>query len=500
MKIAYDKEALEELKRGVNTIADTVKVTLGPSGQNVAYRRNGRYEATKDGVTVANHINLSDAGAQLVKDAATRTGDNAGDATTTSCVLAQAIFLEGLKAREEGVGIRGLKAGIEKAVEAVVASLKKQAIPVETDEMIQAVATLSANSDPVIGKLVSDAIMKINRTGQVLIHESNSTEDRIEVHTGIIFGGGIASPFFATDKVEGSVDAENPLVLILDVKVNDFRQIQAIVETAAKQHRYLLIIGSEVEAEALNTLCVNHVRGSIKTGVVRVNVLGKDRDHLLEDLAVFTGAQIVSEGRGHNKEGILPTVLGSCGRFKANTMSTTLTHGTGKEMASHAKKLKEAGHTYRYNQFEGGIASIYVGGKTETEMKERKDRVDDAVHAAFGAIEEGVVPGGGNAYLRAQNGALANLTVNGDKDEQEGAKIVMKALAAPYDTILKNAGIEDAPTGKNRAIEIFDARTAQYVDPIASGIIDPVKAVRMALENAASVSVLLLTTGAVIGD
>ena len=509
------------MKQGVDSLANAVKVTLGPKGRNVIIEKKfGAPHITKDGVTVAKEIELADpfqnAGAQLVKSVASKTGDDAGDGTTTATVLAQAIVREGLKNVAAGANPMDLKRGIDKAVTAVVAEIKNMAEVVGDDyQKIEQVATVSANNDPEIGQLLADAMQKVSKDGVITIEEAKSRDTTIGVVEGMQFDRGYLSPYFVTNTEKMECEMENPYILIYDKKISNLKDFLPILEPAVQTGRPLLVIAEDVEAEALTTLVVNRLRGQLKICAVKAPGFGDRRKAMLQDIATLTGGLVISEETGLKLEQATIEMLGTADKVTVSKDNTTIVNGHGdKQMiAERVAQIKNeiANSTSDYDKeklqerlakLAGGVAVLYVGAPSEVEMKEKKDRVDDALCATRAAIEEGIIPGGGVAYIRAQK-ALDSLTgVNAD--EQTGIRIVRRAIEEPLRQIVENAGLEGSvvvnEVRNGEGDYGYNAREDKYENMKASGIIDPAKVTRVALENAASIAGMFLTTECVICD
>lgn len=520
-QILFNTDARQKMKNGVDILADAVKVTLGPKGRNVVIEKKfGAPSVTKDGVSVAKEIELEDAienmGAQMVKEVASKTADIAGDGTTTATVLAQAIIREGLKIVASGANPMDLKRGIDRAVEAVVASLQKQSQKVGNDnEKIEQVGTISANNDNKIGKLIAEAMKKVGNEGVITVEESKSTDTYVDVVEGMQFDRGYLTPYFVTNTEKMQVELENPYILIFDKKISTMKDILGILEKVVQSGRPLLIIAEDVDGEALSTLVVNKLRGSLKVAAVKAPGFGDRRKEMLEDIAKLTGGIVISEDQGYKLENADMSYLGQAANITIDKDNTTVVGGKGKKADIVARvnqikaqievttsdydreKLQE-----RLAKLSGGVAVLYVGAATEVEMKEKKDRVDDALHATRAAVEEGIVPGGGTAYLRAV-GAIESLS-GLNEDENAGINIVRRALEAPIRVIVENAGIEGSivvqKIKEGKGDFGFNARTEQYEKLLSAGVIDPTKVSRIALENAASIAGMLLTTEAVVAD
>ncbi len=519
--IFFDIEARNKMKKGVDTMADAVKVTLGPKGRNVVIEKKfGAPSVTKDGVTVAKEIELEDPienmGAQMVKEVASKTADIAGDGTTTATVLAQAIVKEGLKNVTAGANPMDLKRGIDKAVEAVVANLKKQSEVVGNDnKKIMQVATISANNDSNIGELIAEAMKRVGKEGVITVEEAKGTDTTVDVVEGMQFDRGYVSPYFVTNSEKMEAELSNPYILIYDKKISTMKDILHILEKVAQSGRPLLIIAEDLEGEALATLVVNKLRGTIKVAAVKAPGFGDRRKEMLQDLAVLTAGIVVSEEQGFKLENADLTYLGTAESVTIDKDNTVIVGGKGKKADITARvnqiKAQVESTTSDYDKeklqerlakLAGGVAVLYVGAATEVEMKEKKDRVDDALHATRAAVEEGIVPGGGVAYVRAAE-ALAKLTgIN--EDENTGIAIVRKAIESPLRTIVENCGLESSVVvnkiKEGKADYGFNARTEKYENLFKAGVIDPTKVSRVALENAASIAGMLLTTECVIAD
>ena len=519
--IKFNIEARDLMKQGVDSLANAVKVTLGPKGRNVIIEKKfGAPHITKDGVTVAKEIELADpfqnAGAQLVKSVASKTGDDAGDGTTTATVLAQAIVREGLKNVAAGANPMDLKRGIDKAVSAVVAEIKNMAEVVGDDyQKIEQVATVSANNDPEIGQLLADAMQKVSKDGVITIEEAKSRDTTIGVVEGMQFDRGYLSPYFVTNTEKMECEMENPYILIYDKKISNLKDFLPILEPAVQTGRPLLVIAEDVEAEALTTLVVNRLRGQLKICAVKAPGFGDRRKAMLQDIATLTGGLVISEETGLKLEQATIEMLGTADKVTVSKDNTTIVNGHGdKQMiAERVSQIKNeianSNSDYdkeklqeRLAKLAGGVAVLYVGAPSEVEMKEKKDRVDDALCATRAAIEEGIIPGGGVAYIRAQK-ALDSLTgVNAD--EQTGIRIVRRAIEEPLRQIVENAGLEGSvvvnEVRNGEGDYGYNAREDKYENMKASGIIDPAKVTRVALENAASIAGMFLTTECVICD
>ena len=519
--IKFDIEARDGLKRGVDALANAVKVTLGPKGRNVIIGKSfGAPQVTKDGVTVAKEIELEDElenmGAQMVKEVASKTNDLAGDGTTTATVLAQAIVKEGLRNVAAGANPMDLKRGIDKAVEAIVKDLEKQSKKVgNSSEMIKQVASISANNDETIGDLIAKAFGKVGKEGVITVEEAKGTDTYVDVVEGMQFDRGYLSPYFVTDSDKMVADLENPYILLFDKKISNLQEILPILEPVAQSGRPLLIIAEDVEGQALATLVVNKLRGGLKIAAVKAPGFGDRRKAMLEDIAILTGGTVISEERGFSLENADLSMLGSAENVTIDKDNTTIVNGEGKsdDIKARVNQIKAQIETTtsdydkeklqeRLAKLAGGVAVLYVGAASEVEMKEKKDRVDDALHATRAAVEEGIVAGGGVALVRAIT-VLQKITTE-NLDETTGVQIVARAIEAPLRTIVENAGGEGSVV-INKVLEGkkdfgFDAKTETYVDMLKAGIIDPKKVTRIALENAASVAGMILTTECALVD
>ena len=515
--IVFGAAAREKVRKGVDTLADAVKVTLGPRGRNVVFEKSfGAPGITKDGVTVAKEIELADKlenmGAQMVREVASKTADVAGDGTTTATVLAQAIFREGNKYVTAGASPMDLKRGIDKAVEVVVESIKSIAKPVSGKKEIEQIATISANSDLSIGQQIAEAMERVGRDGVITVEEAKGMKDELEVVEGMQFDRGYLSPYFVTNAEKMEAELNNPLILIFEKKITSMKSMLSILEQVAKAGRSLLIIAEDVEGEALATLVVNKLRGILNVVAVKAPGFGDRRKAMLEDVAILTGGKLISEDIGLKLENLSVHDLGTATRVVITKDHTTIIEGQGNEaeikgrVAQIRMQIENTTSDYdkekmqeRLAKLAGGVAVIKVGAATETEMKEKKDRIEDALSATRAAVEEGIVAGGGVALIRAQD-ALDTLKLVGD--EQLGAQIVRRALEEPLRIIISNAGYEPSVV-VTRVKELkgnngFDAKAGEYVDMLAEGIIDPAKVTRSAIQNAASIAGLLLTTEATI--
>jgi chaperonin GroEL len=518
--VNFGSDARERMLQGVDILANAVKVTLGPKGRNVVIEKSfGAPRTTKDGVTVAKEIELEDKfqnmGAQLIREVASKTNDEAGDGTTTATVLAQAIVREGMKAVSSGRNPMDLRRGVDKAVTAIVEDLKKRAAKVKGSEEIAQVGTISANGDTNIGKFLADAMAKVGNEGVITVEEAKSLETELEVVEGMQFDRGYLSPYFITnaDKMDAVLD--DPMILLFEKKLSSLQPMLPILEAVVQSQRPLLIIAEDVEGEALATLVVNKLRGGLKVAAVKAPGFGDRRKAMLEDLAILTGGQVISEDLGIKLENVTIDMLGKAKKVVVKKDDTTVVDGGGSKkdiqgrVAQIRTQIEDTTSDYdkeklqeRLAKLAGGVAVIKVGGATEVEVKERKDRVDDALNATRAAVEEGIVPGGGVALLRA----AFKLNVKGDNEDQNvGIAIVRKALESPIRQIVENAGVEGSiVVGKLRESKDenygFNAQTEEYVDMLEAGIIDPVKVVRTALQDAASVAGLIITTEASIAE
>lgn len=520
-EISFNIDAREQLKQGVDQLANAVKVTLGPKGRNVIIEKKfGAPHITKDGVTVAKEVELDDAmqnlGAQLVKEVASKTGDQAGDGTTTATVLAQSIVSVGLKNVTAGANPMDLKRGIDKAVNEVVKSIKAQAHEVGADyDKIEQVATISANNDAVIGKLIADAMRKVSKDGVITIEEAKGTDTTIEVVEGMQFDRGYISPYFVTNTESMEVEMEKPYILIYDKKISNLKELLPILEPAVQSGRPLLIIAEDVDSEALTTLVVNRLRAQLKICAVKAPGFGDRRKEMLEDIAILTGGIVISEEKGIKLESATLDLLGSAEKVTVNKDNTTIVNGAGakENIATRVAQIKAqiANTTSDYDReklqerlakLAGGVAVLYVGAASEVEMKEKKDRVDDALSATRAAIEEGIVPGGGVTYIRAIK-SLDGLKGEND-DEQTGIEIVKRAIEEPLRQIVTNAGKEGAVVVQKVSEGTddfgYNARLDKYENLFKAGVVDPAKVTRVALENAASIAGMFLTTECVIVD
>src|SRR5215203_4322238 len=519
--IFFDIEARNKMKKGVDTLANAVKVTLGPKGRNVVIEKKfGAPQVTKDGVTVAKEIELDDPienmGAQMVKEVASKTADIAGDGTTTATVLAQSIISEGLKMVAAGANPMDLKRGIDKAVSLVVENLKGQSQTVGNDsKKIQQVASISANNDETIGKLIAEAFGKVGKEGVITVEEAKGTDTTVDVVEGMQFDRGYISPYFVTNSEKMEAELQNPYILIYDKKISAMKDILHILEKVAQSGRPLVIIAEDLEGEALATLVVNKLRGTLKVAAIKAPGFGDRRKEMLQDIAVLTAGTVISEEQGYKLENADLTYLGQAASISVDKDNTTIVGGKGEKEGITARvnqikaQIESTTSDYdkeklqeRLAKLSGGVAVLQVGAATEMEMKEKKDCVDDALHATRAAIEEGIVPGGGVAYVRAID-ALGNIdTLNAD--EATGVQIVRRSLEEPLRQIVENCGIEGSvvvnKVKEGKGDFGFNARTEQYENLIAAGVIDPTKVTRIALENAASIAGMLLTTECVVAD
>ena len=520
-KIQFDIEAREGLKKGVDALANAVKVTLGPKGRNVIVGKSfGGPQVTKDGVTVAKEIELEDAlenmGAQMVKEVASKTNDLAGDGTTTATILAQAIVNEGLKNVTAGANPMDLKRGVDKAVHAIVDELNKSAKTVgNSSEKIQQIASISANNDSAIGDLITEAFEKVGKEGVITVEEAKGTDTYVDVVEGMQFDRGSLSPYFVTNSEKMESDLETPYILLYDKKISAMKDLLPILEPVAQSGKPLLVIAEDVDGEALATLVVNKLRGALKIAAVKAPGFGDRRKAMLEDIAILTGGTVISEERGFNIENTTIDMLGSAERVTIDKDNTTIVNGSGdkKEIQARVGQIKSQIETTtsdydkeklqeRLAKLAGGVAVLYVGAASEVEMKEKKDRVDDALHATRAAVEEGIVAGGGVALIRARK-QLDKIKSSND-DELTGIQIISRALESPLRTIVENAGGEGsvvvAKILDGKGGFGYDAKSEKYVDLFESGIIDPKKVTRVALENAASVAGMILTTECALVD
>jgi len=519
--VKFGADARERLLRGVDILANAVEVTLGPKGRNVVIDKSfGAPRTTKDGVTVAKEIELTDKfenmGAQMVREVASKTSDAAGDGTTTATVLARAIVREGSKAVAAGTNPMDLKRGIEKAVDAVVQDLKKRSKKIKSNDEIAQVGTISANGDKEVGDMIAKAMAKVGNEGVITVEEAKSLATELDIVEGMQFDRGYISPYFITNPDKMVAELEEPYILIHEKKLANLQTILPLLEAVVQSSRPLLIIAEEVEGEALATLVVNKLRGGLKVAAVKATGFGDRRKAMLEDIAVVTGGQVISEDLGIKLENVKLNMLGTAKKVRIDKDDTTIIDGAGKKADIHARvaqiKLQIEDTTSDYDKeklqerlakLAGGVAVIRVGGATEMEVKERQDRVDDALHATKAAVEEGIVPGGGTALLYATK-ALAGLTGE-NEDQTQGIAIIRRAIQSPIRQIVENAGVE-ASIVVGKLLEQksgtygFDAQSEKYSDLIETGIVDPTKVVRIALQNAASIASLLITTEAMVAD
>ena len=520
-EIKFDIESRDALKRGVDALANAVKVTLGPKGRNVVIEKSfGAPHVTKDGVSVAKEIELEDKvenmGAQMVKEVASKTNDIAGDGTTTATVLAQAIVREGLKNVAAGANPMDLKRGIDKAVSAVVENLKSQSQQVgDNNDKIKQVASVSANNDETIGGLIADAFARVGKEGVITVEEAKGIDTTVDVVEGMQFDRGYQSPYFVTNPDKMVAELDNPYILLVEKKISSMKELLPVLEPVAQQGKSLLIISEEVEGEALATLVVNKLRGSLKIAAVKAPGFGDRRKAMLEDIAILTGGQVISEERGFTMENASIELLGKAEKVVIDKDNTTIVNGAGDDAQIKARvnqikaQLESTTSDYdreklqeRLAKLAGGVAVLYVGAASEVEMKEKKDRVDDALHATRAAVEEGIVAGGGVALVRAIE-SLNNLS-GANQDENTGIRIVKRAIEEPLRQIVANAGGEGsvivAKVAEGKADFGYNAKTDEFVNMLEAGIIDPTKGTRVALENAASVAGMLLTTECVITE
>ena len=516
-EIKYNVEAREMLKEGVDALSNAVKVTLGPKGRNVIIdKKFGAPQITKDGVTVAKEVELEDAianmGAQMVREVASKTNDNAGDGTTTATVLAQALIGVGLKNVTAGANPMDLKRGIDKAVAKVVESLREQSQVVGSDiAKIEQVASISANNDPNIGKLIAEAMSKVNKEGVITVEEAKGTDTHVDVVEGMQFDRGYISAYFITDPEKMEAQLDKPYILITDKKISTMKELMGVLEPVAQSGRSLLIVAEDVDGEALSALVVNKLRGTLKIAACKAPGFGDRRKEMLEDIAVLTGATVISTDKGMKIEDADLSMLGTAEKVTLNKENTTIVDGAGAKDAIAARVaqiragIDAATSDYdkeRLAKLAGGVAVLYVGAATEVEMKEKKDRVEDALAATRAAVEEGIVPGGGVAYLRATE-VLANMK-GANEDETTGIQIVKRAIEEPLRQIVENAGGEGSvvvnKVKEGKGAFGYNARDDKYVDMFEAGIIDPTKVSRVALENAASIASMFLTTECVLAE
>jgi chaperonin GroEL len=517
--LVYSDEARRAIQRGVDQLADAVRVTMGPKGRNVVLdKKYGSPTIINDGVTIAKEVELQDPyenmGAQLVKEVASKTSDVAGDGTTTATVMAQAIYREGLRNVTAGVNPMILKRGIEKAVEAVTAELKKISKPIKDKKEIAQVATISANNDATIGAMIADAMEKVGKDGVITVEEAKGIETTVDTTEGMQFDQGYLSPYFVTNPDAMEAALENPYILIFEKKISSMKDLLPILEKVVQRGKPLLIIAEDIEGEALATLVVNKIRGTLNIAAVKAPGFGDRRKAMLEDIAILTGGKMIAEELGIKLEKVSVDDLGTARRVTIDKDNTTIVEGAGKKSDIEAriktirKQIEETKSDYdkeklqeRLAKLAGGVAILNVGAATETEMKEKKARVEDALHATRAAVEEGIVPGGGVAMLRCQK-AIADLKVSGD--EKTGAEIIARSLEAPLRQIASNAGIDGSVAVERVKRETgavgLNAATGEYQDLVAAGVIDPTKVTRSALQNAASIAALMLTTECLVTD
>src|SRR5271166_3227139 len=520
-QVRFSVDARDRMLRGVDTLAHAVRITLGPKGRNVVLDKSwGSPRITKDGVTVAKEIELDDKfenmGAQMVREVASKTSDQAGDGTTTATVLAHAIVREGSKGVAAGMNPMDLKRGVDLAVEAVVADLQKNSKKVTSNEEIAQVGTISANGDAEIGRFLADAMKKVGNEGVITVEEAKSLETELEIVEGMQFDRGYISPYFVTNAEKMHVEMEDPYILIYEKKLSGLQELLPLLEAVVKTAKPLVIIAEDVEGEALATLVVNKLRGGLKVAAVKAPGFGDRRKAMLEDIAILTGGQMIAEDLGIKLENVTLQMLGKAKRVRIEKENTTIIDGEGKKsdiegrIAQIKAQVEETTSDYdkeklqeRLAKLAGGVAVIRVGGSTEVEVKEKKDRVEDAMHATKAAVEEGIVAGGGVALLRAK-AAIGKLS-DENEDVQSGINIVLKAIEAPIRQIAENSGVEGSiVVGKvleNKSQSFgFDAQTEQYVDMLNAGIVDPAKVVRVALQDAASIAGLMITTEAMVAE
>lgn len=519
-EITFDTSARDRLKKGVDKLADAVKVTLGPKGRNVILdKKFGAPSITKDGVSVAKEIELKDSienmGAQLVKEVASKTADAAGDGTTTATVLTQAIFAHGIKNVAAGANPMDLKRGIDKAVVAVVENLKSQSKTIKGTQEIEQIATISANSDTEIGQMIAKAMEKVGKDGVITVEEAKGTETEVKTVEGMQFDRGYLSPYFVTNTEKMEADLDNAYILIYDKKISSMKELLPILEATVQTGKPLVIIAEEVEGEALATLVVNKIRGALRIAAVKAPGFGDRRKAMLEDIAILTGGKVISEETGMKLEDAKLEFLGRAEKVNIDKDNTTIVNGAGKkaEITGRINQIRAQIETTtsdydkeklqeRLAKLSGGVAILYIGAATEVEMKEKKDRVDDALHATRAAVQEGIIPGGGVAYIRAID-ALKNVATDND-DQSTGVNIIRLALEAPLRTIVENAGQEGSvivnKVRDGKKDFGYNAFENKFENFFAAGIIDPTKVSRLALENAASIAGLLLTTEAVVSD
>ncbi|WP_194776914.1 chaperonin GroEL [Pararhodonellum marinum] len=519
-ELFFNTNARDRLKKGVDALADAVKVTLGPKGRNVIIdKKFGAPTITKDGVTVAKEIELDEPienmGAQLVKEVASKTADNAGDGTTTATVLAQSIFNVGIKNVAAGANPMDLKRGIDKAVAAVVKELKAQSKQISTSKEIAQVGTISSNNDEEIGKMIADAMDKVGKDGVITVEEAKGTETEVRTVEGMQFDRGYLSPYFTTNTEKMEAELESPYILIYDKKISSMKELLPVLEPVAQSGKPLLIIAEDVDGEALATLVVNKIRGALKVAAVKAPGFGDRRKAMLEDIAILTGGTVISEERGYKLENATIDYLGHAEKVNIDKDNTTIVNGAGEKSAIQARiseikaQVEKTTSDYdkeklqeRLAKLSGGVAILYIGAATEVEMKEKKDRVDDALHATRAAVQEGVVVGGGVALVRA--GVVLEKLKGENEDQDTGINIIRQAIESPLRTIVSNAGAEGSVVinriKENSGNFGYNARTDKFEDLFEAGVIDPTKVTRLALENAASIAALLLTTECVVAD
>ena len=519
-EIFFDTESRENLKKGVDTLANAVKVTLGPKGRNVILdKKFGAPNVTKDGVSVAKEIELKEPienmGAQLVKEVASKTADDAGDGTTTATVLAQAIFANGIKNVAAGANPMDLKRGIDKAVVNVVENLKSQSKVIKDSNEISQVATVSANNDSEIGDMIANAMEKVGKDGVITVEEAKGTETEVKTVEGMQFDRGYLSPYFVTNSEKMEAELEDPYILIYDKKISNMKELLPILEAVSQSGKPLMIIAEDIEGEALATIVVNKIRGSLKVAAVKAPGFGDRRKAMLEDIAILTGGTVISEERGYKLESATIDYLGNAEKINIDKDNTTIVSGNGKKADINARvnqiKQQIDNTTSEYDKeklqerlakLSGGVAILYVGAATEVEMKEKKDRVDDALHATRAAVQEGIVAGGGIAFIRSLN-SLDKLSLD-NEDQNTGVAIIKSALEAPIRTIVENSGEEGSviiqKVKEGKGDYGYNASSGKYESMFNAGIIDPTKVTRLSLENAASISSLLITTECVVVD
>ena len=519
-EIFFDTESRENLKKGVDTLANAVKVTLGPKGRNVILdKKFGAPNVTKDGVSVAKEIDLKEPienmGAQLVKEVASKTADDAGDGTTTATVLAQAIFANGIKNVAAGANPMDLKRGIDKAVINVVENLKSQSKDIKDSNEISQVATVSANNDSEIGDMIANAMEKVGKDGVITVEEAKGTETEVKTVEGMQFDRGYLSPYFVTNSEKMEVELEDPYILIYDKKISNMKELLPILEAVSQSGKPLMIIAEDIEGEALATIVVNKIRGSLKVAAVKAPGFGDRRKAMLEDIAILTGGTVISEERGYKLESATIDYLGNAEKINIDKDNTTIVSGNGKKSDINArvnqikKQIDNTTSEYdkeklqeRLAKLSGGVAILYVGAATEVEMKEKKDRVDDALHATRAAVQEGIVAGGGIAFIRSLK-SLDKLSLD-NEDQNTGVAIIKAALESPIRTIVENSGEEGSviiqKVKEGKGDYGYNASSGKYESMFNAGIIDPTKVTRLSLENAASISSLLITTECVVVD